>query len=300
MAFNKSEQIFRDKIERYNNNNSLRVLDLFSGCGGLSLGFQKAGFDLVAAIELDREAICTHAANFHKTSEKFQFHSLPRDILETQPGVIFKDLGLSGCIDKQIDIIIGGPPCQAFTRIGRAKLREIGNDASAFLNDSRSMLYKRYLDYVKALKPMAILMENVPDILNYGGINIADNVCEDLSKLGYNCSYTLLNSVYYGVPQMRERMFLIGIHQSVNKKISFPAPTHYAELPIGYHGSRNVALKTIVKGDSHKFYRPAPIPESSLKPAVTALDALSDLPSIKGHLSGTLKRGIKRTNEKIV
>lgn len=284
------------KNRRMQNGGKLRVLDLFSGCGGLSLGFDKANYEIVAGVELDSEAIRSHADNFHKDSPYYEQHCTPRDILKESPESIFSSIGLKGDTGHQVDIIIGGPPCQAFTRIGRAKLREVKNDSNAFLNDSRSQLYKRYIEYVKELKPLALLMENVPDILNYGGVNIADIVCNDLTVQGYKCKYTLLNTVYYGVPQMRERMFLIAIHESINAEITFPLPTHFIELPKGYHGSRNVALKNIVEDKEHRFYLSPPVATKKNKPAITAEKALSDLPALTLHLKGLLKRGIKAEN----
>ena len=81
-------------------------------------------------------------------------------------------------------------------------------------------------------------MENVPDVLNHGGHNIAEERCEVLEEKGYITRYTLLNAAYYGVPQMRERMFLIGYRQELNRDVAFPEPTHWVDLPPGYEGSR--------------------------------------------------------------
>jgi DNA (cytosine-5)-methyltransferase 1 len=291
--------VIQQKLSRINDGQNPRVLDLFSGCGGLSLGFYKAGYEITAAIEMDKEAVLSHATNFHSDSPYFKEHSKPRNILETKPQVLFRELGLCGKYNEHVDVIIGGPPCQAFTRIGRAKLRETFSDSIAFLNDPRSQLYKSYLEYVKLLFPLAILMENVPDMLNYGGVNMANLVCEDLKKLGYNARYTLLNTVYYGIPQMRERMFLIAIHESINADILFPAPSHYIELPKGYHGSRQVALKHVVLNSKNLYYSPPPQAINTLSQAVTAADALSDLPEINIHLDSKLKRSIKNLNEEL-
>ena len=286
------------KLERIRQLKNIRLLDLFSGCGGLSLGFHKIGYEIVAAVEMDKDAINSHAANFHSDHDVFKEHSKPRDIKKTNPDQLFKELGLEGHSGEQIDIIVGGPPCQAFTRVGRAKLREIKSDSNAFLNDPRSQLYKRYLEYVKELKPLAILVENVPDVLNYGGVNIADLVCKDLTEQGYICRYTLLNTVYYGVPQMRERMFLIAVHKSIKAEIIFPEPTHHIELPTGYHGSRNVALKHI-NPKSNPYYSAPPEVSKDLLSAITVKQALSDLPSITKHLRNAFKRGIQDTSEEI-
>lgn len=288
----------QEKINRQTAGAPLRVLDLFSGCGGLSLGFQKEGYEIVAGVEIDKEASRSHALNFHKNHPLFEKFAEPRDIQKVTAVSLLQDIGLAGNTDRQIDVIIGGPPCQAFTRVGRAKLREVFSDDNAFLNDARSQLYKRYLTYVQDLAPLAILMENVPDMLNYGGINIAELVCKDLVKYGYNCKYTLLNSVYYGVPQMRERMFLIAIHKDLGGDIQFPLPTNYTKLPSGYHGSRYVALKSINAGFKSAHYVKAPEPDRQLPRAVSARDALADLPVLDDHLEGRLARGTKKTGDK--
>ena len=145
-------------------------------------------------------------------------------------------------MQSAVDVIIGGPPCQAFARVGRAKLREVASHPEAFLHDARSNLYLRYLHYVRQLQPLVVVMENVPDVLNYGGHNIPEEVCEVLNDLGYVCKYTLLNTAFYGVPQMRERMFLVALHREIRSGVSFPPPTHWIALPKGYEGSRQVAL----------------------------------------------------------
>ncbi|WP_293744650.1 DNA cytosine methyltransferase [uncultured Pedobacter sp.] len=280
------------KIDRFLAGENLRVLDLFSGCGGLSLGFEKAGFDIVGAVELDHQAARSHAINFHRDHERFEEFAKSRDIEQTTPKGLFADLGIVGPVENQIDIIIGGPPCQAFTRVGRAKLREIKGDATAFLNDARSQLYKRYLEYVVELQPLAILMENVPDMLNYGGTNIAEFVCEDLESYGYKCSYSLLNTAFFGLPQMRERMFLIAVHESVGVEIKFPDPTHHIDLPRGYLGSRNVAIKHIdLEHPGH--YRPIVL-DPALPRALSAQDAISDLPVLTNHLNQIVKKSFMR------
>jgi DNA (cytosine-5)-methyltransferase 1 len=286
------------KVNRHLAGEPLRVLDLFCGCGGLSLGFQKEGFNIVAGIEIDKEASRSHASNFHKDHPLFEKFAQPRDIRKITAASLLEETGVAGDPGNKIDIIIGGPPCQAFTRVGRAKLREVFSDDNAFLNDARSQLYKSYLEYVRDLAPLAILMENVPDMLNYGGVNIAELVCYDLVQYGYNCQYTLLNSVYFGVPQMRERMFLIAIHEDIGGDIQFPLPTNYAVLPKGYHGSRHVALKSIKAGPKSDHYIEPPRPDKQLPRAVSAKDALADLPVITDHLEGGLTRGMKKTAEK--
>ena len=149
-----------------------------------------------------------------------------RDITVTHPEDLADELDL-GPVATAIDVIVGGPPCQAFARVGRSKLREIDEHPEAFKHDPRARLYQEYLRYVDAFQPLAVLMENVPDVLNHGGQNIAEEICEVLEDKGYVCGYTLLNAAYYGVPQTRERMFLIGYRREVAEQVAFPAPTHW-------------------------------------------------------------------------
>lgn len=292
--------VFKKKIERLHAGETPRVLDLFAGCGGISLGFHSEGFEITGAVEIDEWAAQTHAHNFHAQlagSTLYEKHAKARDITTLEPDELIRDLGIKGSPSRAIDVIVGGPPCQAYTRVGRAKLREIAEHPEAFLQDPRSNLYLRYIHYVEQLKPLAILMENVPDVLNFGGHNIAEETCETLEALGYTCGYTMLNAVHYGVPEMRERMFLIAYRKEISDEVSFPAPTHFHELPRGYHGSRSVALKTIKAKDlfnEDHYYQEAPKPINERKPAVTAEEAINDLPTLTGHLRGELKRGARR------
>jgi len=297
--------IIQNKIERVLKGKKPRVLDLFSGCGGISLGFSKAGFEIVGAVEMDPAAAKSHAMNFHRhlSDSDRSVHERPRDIVRLEPSELLKEFGLTGRMDSHIDVIVGGPPCQAFARVGRAKLREVAEHPEAFLRDPRRNLYLRYLHYVRELRPLALLMENVPDVINFGGHNIAEEVCEVLADEGYESRYTILNAVNYGVPEMRQRMFLIAFRRELQPIAWFPQPTHWIDLPKGYHGSRQVALQTIKRDlfDTNRFYMDPPEPhrEYSL-PAVTAIDALSDLPRITKHLKGQLKRGTRHFMEPIL
>ncbi|HZS77855.1 MAG TPA: DNA cytosine methyltransferase [Ktedonobacteraceae bacterium] len=294
------------KVYRMKRGETLRVLDLFAGCGGLSLGFQAAGFEIAGAVELDPVAAKSHALNFYKHSSYLQkLHAHARDITKIEPEQLVTELEIGTDVASSIDVIIGGPPCQAFARVGRAKLREVADHPEAFKQDARGNLYLRYLAYVRKFQPLALLMENVPDVLNYGGHNIAHEMCEVLTEMGYVCRYTLLNAAFYGVPQMRERMFLMAYAKELETEVEFPSPTHWVELPKGYEGSRQVALKSLGGGlfngnlFSIGFYTPAPATSPKLPYAVTAQEALQDLPRITEHLEGKLKRGIRRLNQRI-
>lgn len=295
-----SDQIRKQKIDRLRQGHVPKVLDLFAGCGGLSLGFHAAGFTVAGAVELDPLAAASHARNFHcdKTNNDYLRHARPRDITVIEPEDVITDFEL-GIAEEAIDVIVGGPPCQAFARVGRAKLREVAEHPEAFLQDPRSNLYLRYLHFVEALHPLVLVMENVPDVLNYGGHNIAEEICETLAAKRYVCGYTLLNSAFYGVPQMRERMFLIAYAKELEVEVTFPAPTRWVELPKGYEGARQVALKYLQGGLFNGFYQKSPESSPELPPAVTTKQALEDLPPITLHLEGKLKRGARRFEEKV-
>lgn len=283
------------KILRLRGGASPRVVDLFSGCGGLSLGFERAGFAIVSGVENNPDAAASHAVNllgasFPQSSDEKLQHV--REITRLEPDELAAEIGFDDSPADAVDVLIGGPPCQSYARVGRAKLREISDHPSAFKVDPRANLYLRYLQYVHALQPLVILMENVPDILNFGGHNIAEEVAEALPS--YECSYTLLNSVFYGVPQMRERMFLLAYHRRLKTNVNFPVPDHYFTLPAGYHESRKFALKHLLHEElivDETHYKPPPEATSDFRVAVTAREALGDLPRITDHLSKRMTRG---------
>ena len=291
-----THRIIQEKLSRLRTGAQPRVLDLFSGSGGLSLGFSAAGFKIAAAIENDPTAAASYGANFHADDP---LHAVDRDIISTAPSQLVRTLKL-GKVAEAFDVVIGGPPCQAFARVGRSKLREIEAHPEAFRHDPRATLCTPYLRYVKSCHPLAILMENVPDVMNFGGHNVPEEVCEVLEDLGYVSAYTLLNAAFYGVPQTRERMFLIAYHRDIAEHVSFPAPTHWVDLPRGYEGSRRFALKVLTNGDlfsdAHNYVDP-PVATNVLPPAITAEEAIGDLPGIDARIlirKGVLKRGARR------
>jgi DNA (cytosine-5)-methyltransferase 1 len=250
-------------------------------------------------VEFDPDAARSHGINFHGAAEE---HCVPRDITRTSPAQLADELRL-GPVEDAVDVIVGGPPCQAFARVGRPKLREIDAHPQAFRHDPRARLYQEYLRYVDAFKPLAVLIENVPDLLNHGGQNLAEEICEVLEGKGYTCGYTLLNASFYGVPQMRERMFLIGYRRELAQRVTFPKPTHWMALPPGYDGSRAVALKVLngLLDQAHDYLDP-PSPRRDLIPAVTAEQAIGDLPPIHARrqlAAGVLKRGARRFDQPI-
>lgn len=249
---------------------------------------------MIGGVEVEPKAAWSHALNFHGSSpDDLEIHGTARDITRTDPVRLLEEF-LPGAQPRDaVDVIVGGPPCQAFARVGRAKLREIMEHPEAFLKDARAQLYTDYLGFVEALAPAAIVIENVPDVLNYGGINIFELISSALSKLGYECRYGMLNSVHYGVPQMRERAFLLAIARAADTIPTLPPPTHRWILPRGYQGTREVALRALNLFEKSHYASP-PVPGRQLKNAVTAEQALCDLPRITAHLEGGLRKAPRR------
>jgi len=271
------------KITRLLSGRPARTLEFCSGCGGQSLGLKTAGFELAAHVEFDPDAAATYALNFAPESPQLQkTWSKPRDMVSCSLDTVVKDFDLKTSVSEAFDILAAGLPCQAFARIGRSKLRSVTGDKQAFKNDPRAALYRRFLRIVERTRPLAIIIENVPDILNFGGHNIPEEISETLDELGYVSRYTLLNAAFYGVPQLRERLFLIAVDASLGVTPGFPEPTHILDLPPGYESSRSVALKHVKVGASH--FAPIPEPIGDLFSAVSTEAALSDLPFISEHL----------------
>ena len=278
------------KIRRLERGCEARVLDLFAGCGGFSLGFQSAGFTLLGAVECDYAAARTHASNLLP-----EHTARGLDIKDVDPDSLANSYW-GGDPKENVDIIVGGPPCQTFARIGRAKLRSESRREADWLD--RASLYSQYLRFVERLRPLVIVFENVPDVLNYRGGNIASLICEELEKLDYAASCTLLNSVFYGVPQLRERLYLVAYHRSLACRVSWPQRTHRFDSPNGYEDIRAHARR-------RERGRPSendPLDEDSLEhtgtclDAVSAREALEDLPSLDAVKMLEQRRWDQRTS----
>lgn len=194
------------------------VIDLFSGCGGLALGFQKSGFKITYGIEIVPDAVNTVSYNLDWRFGKKTSH-IVGDITKLDHSIFKDNIGKNGCI------VIGGPPCQAYSKAGKGKLRSLGEHRKN-INDSRGYLYEDFLRFAINLDARAIVMENVPESINYGGKNIPQLVCEILEEKNYDCIWTILNAADYGVPQIRERVFMIAVKKDENLKYSLPIPTH--------------------------------------------------------------------------
>jgi DNA (cytosine-5)-methyltransferase 1 len=285
------------KLERIRAKGAPRVLELCSGCGGMSLGLAAAGLELVAHVELEPGAAESYALNFPVPPTVLaDAWSQARDMEVDAADDLVRELGLRTTTAESFDVLAAGLPCQAFARIGRSKLASVRGEEDAYRTDPRAKLYKRFLEYVDATQPVAILIENVPDILNFGGHNVPEEICATLEQRGYLTGYTLLNAAYYGVPQMRERLFLIAIDSSLGIRPSFPAPTHHVQLPSGYESARSVAMKHVP--EDGRFIR-VPAPAEGLPPAVTVKAALADLPYISEHVRTPEQMRRRKVNDRL-
>src|SRR6266700_2525113 len=258
-----------EKLFRLRAGEPLRVLDLFSGCGGMSLGLKRAEYAILGGVEINQKAINTYSRNLFKgVDEKtFELHNTPRDIIDFTPEQFLCEILGKKHPENLVDVIVGGPPCQAFSRIGRAKLRAVRRNPEAYLADNRSSLYLQYLAYVDFFRPLAVLMENVPDMMNYGGMNVAEEIAASLEEIGYRCCYTILNTAHYGVPQLRQRFYLIAILDVLQIEPSFPEATYYIRVPSGYESAHSVALGAIERDLFHTVrYVDPPQPENTLLP----------------------------------
>ncbi len=205
----------------------LKAISLFSGAMGLDLGIEKAGIDIKLCVELNKQAASTIRANT-------DIPVINRDITTVASAEILAEAGLKA---GEVDLVVGGPPCQAFSTAG----------ARRGLDDFRGNVIIQYLRVVSELKPKYFILENVRGILS-AKLNAVPNayseyeatkdlkgsvikfLAKEFKKLGYTISFALFNAANYGVPQIRERVIIFGALG--NKRIPLPQPTH-SELGVG-------------------------------------------------------------------
>lgn len=185
--------------------NKIKVMDIFCGAGGLSYGFYtNKKFQLICANDIEKDMCETYKSN-HKDVPVYNM-----DIKDLKLELLKKDLNIN---ESDIDIIIGGPPCQAYSTVGKR-----------LLNDPRGKLFQEFYRLVKEIKPKLFLFENVKGILSMDKGELFKNIISLFKEIGYTIEYKLLNSADYGVPQLRERVFIVGTLS--NKRFHFPTPTH--------------------------------------------------------------------------
>jgi DNA (cytosine-5)-methyltransferase 1 len=176
----------------------MKCLELFSGMGGLALGLERAGFQHTKFVEFNKHACATLRLNF---GYSVVFEGDIRDFDYDS-------------VDN-VDLIAGGPPCQPFSLGGKARSH----------NDARDM-FPEAVRAIRKLKPKAFIFENVKGILRSAFSEYFDSIIKSLSDLGYKVSVNPVNAADYGIPQKRERVFIVGIRNDIKNKFVFPAPTH--------------------------------------------------------------------------
>jgi DNA (cytosine-5)-methyltransferase 1 len=230
-------------------------VDLFSGAGGITLGLANAGFNVVFCADLDEGCEATHKRNFP---------SIPfgRVAIEKLKGPdILRQTGLRR---GELDLLIGGPPCQGFSIIGQ---REIW--------DPRNGLFREFIRIADELKPKCVVIENVTGLATLAAGQVLADIRDAFREAGYNIECAELLAAQYGVPQMRWRMFFIGWRLDQEKKGGFPQPTH-GQAGIG----DLVPNRTLTLAECAGF--------------VTIREAIGDLPVIQaGQVGAKYRRGPK-------
>ncbi len=182
--------------------NNINCIDLFCGAGGLSHGFEQAGYNVVAGIDSNKDAIKTFQLN-HKDSKAILF--------DLSNKFDFNHPDLKAIKDTKVDIIIGGPPCQGFSIAGK-RLED----------DPRNILYKSYMKFIDHYNPKVVLLENVPTIMSLFKGAISQRIISSFEKKGYSSNVRTLDSSLFGVPQKRRRTFFIFTKKD---EYTWPDPT---------------------------------------------------------------------------
>ncbi|MCA1791713.1 MAG: DNA cytosine methyltransferase, partial [Thioalkalivibrio sp.] len=214
-------------------------LDLFAGCGGLSLGFREAGFKCLLAVDTDPQAVECYTYNAHQDSAVGAVEAdLSRLQTHEDVGAFLQNYGIH---TGDCDVVIGGPPCQSFSVVGRTKVRALMEADSATRkkweeqSHSRIMLFETYVRFIEYLQPRWFLFENVPAIRSHSIFSKIDQRFRNLhSQSGRPLQYRISHDTYlaskYGVPQNRRRFFMLGHLPDVGisqwtKPTEAPAPT---------------------------------------------------------------------------
>lgn len=206
-----------------------KIISLFSGAGGLDLGFKNAGFKTIWANDSDKSAFKTFTNFFKKT--KFDKRSILKIPIEDIP-------------KNEVIGVIGGPPCQSWSIAG----------AKRGINDGRGLLFQEYITVIKSVNPLFFVAENVPGITHKRNKKAFDKIKQSFFALGYHLSIKLLNASDYGVPQDRKRVFIVGYKKKYLKKpFEFPEPlgSEKATLKdaIGKFKKKSIGTKTIKNHD---------------------------------------------------
>lgn len=230
-------------------NQNLRMVDLFSGAGGLSEGLKEAGFRSVYANEINKRYSETYAANHPETLVE------AKDIRLIDAEKTRRRLGLK---KGELDLVAGGPPCQGFSI----------NAPSRSADDNRNHLFRHFLKFVEAFEPRSVLIENVPGLVSFEGGSTLEAILLALESLGYFADVKILYAPHYGVPQTRWRTIILGLKDG-DPSDGYPVPFRSAPARINFtsnFGGRNiVALPANVELPAH----------------VSVKDAIDDLPRVE-------------------
>ena len=201
-----------------NPRSGLRAISLFSGAGGLDLGVERAGYAVVFAVENDPTAVATLNGNRRQYFPALE-EVTPLDVTTLDPQQVMDELGVQ---PGEIDLLVGGPPCVAFSKSGfHLEYKREGKDPKATLLD-------HYLRFLEALQPRSYLMENVFGLAYRNqSAPFFERLCDGIKAAGYSLRYKVLNAADYGVPQNRQRLFVIGASDS--RELEHPAATHWGQ-----------------------------------------------------------------------
>ncbi len=223
-------------------------LDLFCGAGGITEGFRRAGFQCLYANDISDWAIQTFRANHPATLADVS----PIEAVDVAK--LRRELGMAR---GQLDVLVGGPPCQGFSI----------NAPERFLDDERNSLFRHYVRFLDEFQPKVLLFENVPGMLSLGNGIIFDRIVGALQQHGYAISFKIMFAAHYGVPQERWRMIILGSRNGAPPE--HPAPSHCAHARANFRGGRTLTFRLL------------PLEERLLLSAVTVGDALGDLPRLR-------------------
>jgi DNA (cytosine-5)-methyltransferase 1 len=250
--------------------------DLFSGAGGLSLGFKEAGFQVAFANDINVDYASTYGQNHAET--KFFCESVEN----LSAAELLKATGLR---KGEIDVLIGGPPCQGFSINAPRRSHE----------DARNHLFQHYGRLVlEGLRPKIVLMENVPGMLSLHGGQFVGAIYELFQRAGYQMRHMVLCAAHYGIPQERWRLFFIGTVLE-GARITFPRPTHYAPVRANFTGGRDLTwLRFITNGgrpprlEGQMSFPYGEVFDHPLCPFVPVRDAIGDLPALAVREGGEI------------
>lgn len=190
----------------------LKAIELFAGAGGMCLGLQQAGFDVIAAVEIDKWCCDTLRAN--KTHAFPKMKIIQADIIKISGKWLLNKVGL---MKGQLDVLSGGPPCQGFTYVNSKRCPE----------DPRSRLMWQFLRLVNEMQPHYFVIENVRGLLSFKDFFIL--LLTHLEDYGYVVRFNLMDACSYGVPQHRERVFIEGCRKDLNKLPEYPPPIRFGK-----------------------------------------------------------------------